>query len=701
MPTYNFKKLQVVPTSADLIDAVLSKTQRGTPTVCHNGWSIQRIRQFYMRKVKFTQSNLHDRLTAMLDSFPKVDDVHPFYADLLNVLYDRDHYKLALGQLNSCTGMVDRIARDYVRLLKYGDSLYRCKQLKRAALGRMCTLLRKQAASLAYLEQVRQHMARLPSIDPNTRTLLVCGYPNVGKSSFVNRLTRAEVEVQPYAFTTKALYIGHTDYKYLRWQVIDTPGVLDRPLEERNTIEMQSITALAHLRAVVLYLVDISEQCGYTIRQQAALFHSIKPLFAGKPLLVVCNKTDVTRLEDLDAESRELVEGMRRAAAENAGGVAGAMGMVEGGDGGEEETLLQMSTLAEDNIAEVKQVACERLLAARVEQKLRARGATAGGGSALNRLHVAMPAGGSGGRGPRAPCIPAGVEAARARRDAGEKPRTEMDLQEERGGAGVYNMDLRKKYLLADKKWNYDIMPEIYNGHNVADFVDPDIEERLEELEREEEAEAAEWEEQKAALGKAALGEEALTEPERATLSSIRLKKQRAVKVHRLKKNTARNYPVMPRTAGERGRTTRKMRDSLGELGVDTAAAEERARERAAVRRGRSLTRKRVNRDGDTEIGEGGDGGSRGRSGSKRPKMMEKLHSSRSRSRSRSLAPERKRGSGLKNEEQRMKVQIMADKAQRKRNLNARKGEGDHHVPDWMPKHLYSGKRGNGKTDWR
>ena len=701
MPTYNFKKLQVVPTSADLIDAVLSKTQRGTPTVCHNGWSIQRIRQFYMRKVKFTQSNLHDRLTAMLDSFPKVDDVHPFYADLLNVLYDRDHYKLALGQLNSCTGMVDRIARDYVRLLKYGDSLYRCKQLKRAALGRMCTLLRKQAASLAYLEQVRQHMARLPSIDPNTRTLLVCGYPNVGKSSFVNRLTRAEVEVQPYAFTTKALYVGHTDYKYLRWQVIDTPGVLDRPLEERNTIEMQSITALAHLRAVVLYLVDISEQCGYTIRQQAALFHSIKPLFAGKPLLVVCNKTDVTQLEDLDAESRELVEGMRQAAAENAGRAAGAMGMVEGGDGGEEETLLQMSTLAEDNIAEVKQVACERLLAARVEQKLRTRGATAGGGSALNRLHVAMPTGGRGGGGPRAPCIPAGVEASRVRRDAGEKPRTEMDLQEERGGAGVYNMDLRKKYLLADKKWNYDIMPEIYNGHNVADFVDPDIEERLEELEREEEAEAAEWEQQKAALGKAALGEEALTEPERATLSSIRLKKQRAVKVHRLKKNTARNYPVMPRTAGERGRTARKMRDSLGELGVDTAAAEERAKERAAVRRGRSLTRKRVNRDGDTEMGEGEDGGSRGRSGSKRPKMMEKLHSSRSRSRSRSLAPERKRGSGLKNEEQRMKVQIMADKAQRKRNLDARKGEGDHHVPDWMPKHLYSGKRGNGKTDWR
>lgn len=56
-----------------------------------------------------------------------------------------------------------------------------------AVQGRMCTIMKKQTPSLGYLEQVRQHMSRLPAIDPNTRTLLVCGYPNVGKSSFMNR----------------------------------------------------------------------------------------------------------------------------------------------------------------------------------------------------------------------------------------------------------------------------------------------------------------------------------------------------------------------------------------------------------------------------------------------------------------------------------------------------------------------------------
>lgn len=67
------------------------------------------------------------------------------------------------------------MAKDYVRLLKFGDSLYRCKQLKRAALGRMATIVKRQAANLTYLEHVRQHLARLPSIDPYTRTIIICG----------------------------------------------------------------------------------------------------------------------------------------------------------------------------------------------------------------------------------------------------------------------------------------------------------------------------------------------------------------------------------------------------------------------------------------------------------------------------------------------------------------------------------------------
>ncbi len=56
-------------------------------------------------------------------------------------------------------------------------------------------------------------------------------------------------------------------------KVVDTPGILDHPLEERNTIEMQAVTALAHLQCCVLYFIDISEQCGYTIKEQVRPYH--------------------------------------------------------------------------------------------------------------------------------------------------------------------------------------------------------------------------------------------------------------------------------------------------------------------------------------------------------------------------------------------------------------------------------------------
>uniref|UniRef100_A0A8C5ZEY3 OBG-type G domain-containing protein n=1 Tax=Marmota marmota marmota TaxID=9994 RepID=A0A8C5ZEY3_MARMA len=283
MAHYNFKKITVVPSAKDFIDLTLSKTQRKTPT-------------------------------------------------------------LALGQINIAKNLVDNVAKDYVRLMKYSDSLYRCKQLKRAALGRMCTIIKRQRQSVEYLEQVRQHLnlSRLPTIDPNTRTLLLCGYPNVGKSSFINKVTRADVDVQPYAFTTKSLFVGHMDYKYLRWQVVDTPGILDHPLEDPNTIEMQAITALAHLRgAAVLYVMDLSEQCRHGLKEQLELFQNIRPLFINKPLVIVANKCDVKRIAELSEDDQKIFVDLQA----------------------EGFPVIETSTLTEEGVIKVKTEACDRLLA--------------------------------------------------------------------------------------------------------------------------------------------------------------------------------------------------------------------------------------------------------------------------------------------------------------------------------------------------
>merc|ERR1712198_360433 len=236
----------------------------------------------------------------------------------------------------------------------------------------------------------------------------------------------ADVEVQPYAFTTKSLFVGHTDYRYLRWQVVDTPGILDHPLEERNTIEMQAITALAHLRAVVLYIMDVSEQCGNTVEAQFALFNNIKPLFANKPLIVVVNKIDVKKVEDLSDERKAFFEDLKK----------------------EGIPVMEMSTVNETGVAEVKIEACDRLLAHRIENKIKTKKVN----EVMNRLTVAQPT-----------------------------PRDNVARE-------PFIPELaRKNWDLKNPEERYDAIPEIWNGHNIADFVDPEIFQKLEELEKEEE----------------------------------------------------------------------------------------------------------------------------------------------------------------------------------------------------------------------
>ena len=355
------------------------------------------------------------------------------------MLYDKNHYKLALGQLNTARHLIDSVGKDYARLLKFGDSLYRCKQLKKAALGRMATIMKRQKDPLAYLEQVRQHMSRLPAIDPTTRTLLICGYPNVGKSSFINKITRADVDVQPYAFTTKSLFVGHMDYKYLRWQVIDTPGILDHPLDEMNTIEMQSITALAHLRSCILYFMDLSEQCGYTVEAQVShslsflrtfttsgtqckLFESIKPLFANKPTFIVINKIDVTRPEDLDEINKAYLDNI----------ISSSEGQVK---------LLMLSCHSEEGVMDVRNEACEALLSSRVDLKEKSKRAE----SILNRLRVATPFARDDVE--RKPFVPEGyVQRKKYDLTDPERRKLERDLEAEGGGAGVFSADLKSGF---------------------------------------------------------------------------------------------------------------------------------------------------------------------------------------------------------------------------------------------------------------
>jgi nucleolar GTP-binding protein len=644
-----------------------------------------------MRKIKFTQQTISERLSNILTDFPRLNDIHPFYADLCNTLYDRDHYKLALGQINTARSLVDSIARDMLRMVKYGDSLYRCKCLKRAALGRMCTVLKRQKASLAYLEEVRKHLSRLPAIDPNTRTLLMCGLPNVGKSSFMNKITRGNVDVQPYAFTTKSLFVGHCDYKYLRWQVIDTPGILDHPLEERNTIEMQAIIALAHLTCSVLYFVDISEQCGYTIEQQCSLFRSIKPLFANKQLIVVVNKVDQQPWETLDPVKKDMVEDLVKES---------------------NCSLMTMSNISEHGVSEVKMAACDKLLESRVDSRIAGKKID----GVMNRLQVFYPKPRDHVK--REAYVPDSVlndKSSVPQRsrvgyaptvndddddvDMHDTPKLARELMWENGGPGVWAPDYRDIYDLKDDSWKYDAIPEIIDGKNIADFVDPDILRKLEELEREEEQIVSE-------LEAAKMGEDPesdLDSEEEAAVEAIRERKK-TIKMMKLA-NSSRNKPVVPLEI--RGKSKDKhdkgafdgqeIKKKLDSLGIESDKIVERGRKMAVERgrkRERSVSRLRGAQD-DVEMEDVVD--TEGMSNKQLKKVKKdqqntkKDELSRARSHSRPRQPSQM---GLKDEKS-VDIALKLEREGRKAWVGGA-GEGDQRKAVHLVKWCNTGKKRNG-----
>ncbi|GAB7355879.1 hypothetical protein MBLNU459_g6533t1 [Dothideomycetes sp. NU459] len=653
-----WKDIAPVPTSQEFLDIVLSRTQRRLPTQIRAGFKITRIRSFYIRKVKYTSETFTEKLTAILDGFPRLQDIHPFHKDLLNTLYDADHFRIALGQLSTAKHLIETVARDYIRLLKYGQSLFQCKQLKRAALGRMATICKRMKDPLLYLEQVRQHLGRLPAIDPNTRTLLICGYPNVGKSSFLKNISRADVDVQPYAFTTKSLFVGHFDYKMLRFQAIDTPGILDHPLEEMNTIEMQSITAIAHLRSAIMYFMDLSEQCGYSVAAQMQLFKSIKPLFANKLVFVVINKIDVMRPEDLDPATQQELQDLVKS---------------------DNVELLQLSCTTTEGLMNVRNAACDRLLAERNAQKLKAGTNSSGEvtgrlGDVLRRIHVAQPLGGV----VRESFIPDAAKN-KMKYDKSDPDRIKLmrDIEEENGGAGVYNINLKEKWMLENPDWKSDKMPEMLDGKNVYDYVDPDIEAKLAALEEEE-----------ARLETEGYYDKSEDELEDVDDANIRYKAELIREKRQLIRNEAKmrkslkNRAVIPRS--KKAVQLEKMNSGLEALGYDTSAIAARARSASRPSRGRNAAPADA---ADADAMDVDD------------KPTDRKRSiSRAMSRTRSVSRMNRREDGVTDETARDKAERLAKLGQKKMNRMARQGEGDRHSTASLSKWLVAGKRGMGST---
>jgi len=325
----------------------------------------------------------------------------------------------------------------------------------------------------------------------------------------------------------------------------------------------------------------------------------------------------------------------------------------------------------------VRNAVCDRLLADRNAQKLKS-GTNASGeitgrlGEVMKRIHVAVPLGGV----LREPFIPdAALKRIKYDKEDPNRRPLARDIEEENGGAGVYNINLKDQYLLENDEWKYDKVPEVYLGRNVADFVDPEIEAKLAALEEEEarlEDEGYYDDEQDEEL------EDVDTSDVRFKAELIREKRLLIRNENKMRKSL-KNRALIPRS--KKAVELEKMEQSLEKAGYDTTFLSARAKALTKPR-GRSTTAPSTPADA-MDVDE---------------TPRERLSRSISVARQRSQSAVNRREDGVTTPAARSKADRLAKLGQVKMNRYARQGEADRHTTASLPKWLIAGKRGNGST---
>ncbi len=251
-----------------------------------------RTRNLAIAKVQTAGQSIESTLRGYVKAVPTLDKLPPFYRDLVDILVDRDALRKHLGAVNWAGQEAATLTREYARRIGRAP-LKDVAGLRKEAVGRLSSIVKQVAGDLDALVDARIALRKIPSLDPELPTIVVAGYPNVGKSAFVRAVSTGKPKVADYPFTTQGVTVGHFDRGVQRFQVLDTPGLLDRPMERRNKIERQAIAALRHVADAVLFLLDPTETCGFGLDDQLRLLASVEATFPGVPIVVLENKSDL------------------------------------------------------------------------------------------------------------------------------------------------------------------------------------------------------------------------------------------------------------------------------------------------------------------------------------------------------------------------------------------------------------------------
>lgn len=278
------------------IDEIIQKAFRDSAKIGYKG-KIKTARMRERLRISVIYRGIKKNLTrtyAILNSYYESNE---FYKELINIYFKEEEINSSLKKIKGLIGILNNLYNNYIK------KLYSCRDpndmipIRKEAIGRLVSILKRNRKIIHLAYRIWKYAHKLPSFDFSQPIVVVAGPPNVGKSTLVKTFSTAKVEVASYPFTTKDIHVGHIFTKFFSIQIVDTPGLLDRPLKERNDTELKAIYALKHLPDIVIFIFDPSPHRFYDPDKQIAIYNDVKKLFKDKEKILVVNKIDIAEID--------------------------------------------------------------------------------------------------------------------------------------------------------------------------------------------------------------------------------------------------------------------------------------------------------------------------------------------------------------------------------------------------------------------
>jgi len=283
----NFQTLLTVETADTYIDIALRAARTNKRSL-----NARDAKKAELEQVNTINKSLSSHLLKIVKSFPSINHMSEFYINLTKLTVGTGKLKKSLGAVQWAVSSVRKMSGRYTVMMKKSKDKNTSEKLRKEYYGRVTSIVKQINKELKNLEDSRKIMKGFPTIKQKYYTVAIAGYPNVGKSSLLRKLTLATPNVRNYSFTTKSLNIGYMGGV----QLIDTPGAFDRNVEDMNPIEKQAYLAIKYAAELVLFIIDPSESCGYDVKTQQKLANRVKKL---QETIVIYNKSDLVDSDGL------------------------------------------------------------------------------------------------------------------------------------------------------------------------------------------------------------------------------------------------------------------------------------------------------------------------------------------------------------------------------------------------------------------